>query len=367
VRTRRLIVVTPEGERELLFIGRLMVGRAPECDISLADTKISRRHAEFDASGSTPRVTDLGSRNGILVNGRKVGAADLAPGDVITAGDARIRFEERAETSAPAEPAPASTTDDRTAVLMPPSMSPPAEPAVAMPIRGPSLDPDKTNVMPPPGPQPGPPPPAPPPRSSLGPPPAVQAPSAVESTDHTLMLSMPPRGVVPPAAPTAAGPRAPAGVATGRPLQGPRFSWGGLVSLAAVALGGLAFLLGAYVEGGRHERPPSDNPGLALIVALIVTLALAMLTAMLIRRQARATLQHFTRQVELVVSGASPNVMQGGLMPGLERLPGLVTYLLERQGGRTSGYGTGPSMLFETDDPDLGHAPQAVPFDPGPR
>jgi hypothetical protein len=92
-----------------------------------------------------------------------------------------------------------------------------------------------------------------------------------------------------------------------------------------------------------------------------------MLTAMLIRRQARATLQHFTRQVELVVSGASPSVMQGGLMPGLERLPGLVAYLLERQGGRTSGYGTGPSMLFETDDPDLGHAPPAVPFDSGAR
>ncbi len=96
MRTRRLIVVTPEGERELLFIGRLTVGRAPECDISLADTKISRRHAEFDASGPMPRVTDLGSRNGILVNGRKVGAADLVPGDVVTVGDASIRFEERA-------------------------------------------------------------------------------------------------------------------------------------------------------------------------------------------------------------------------------------------------------------------------------
>ena len=96
MRTRRLIVVTPEGDRELLFIGRLTIGRAPECDISLADTKISRRHAEFDASGPMPRVTDLGSRNGILVNGRKVGAADLVPGDVVTVGDAQIRFEERA-------------------------------------------------------------------------------------------------------------------------------------------------------------------------------------------------------------------------------------------------------------------------------
>ena len=118
MRTRRLIVVTPEGERELLFIGRLTVGRAPECDISVADTKISRRHAEFDASGHTPRVSDLGSRNGILVNGRKVGAADLAPGDVVTVGDARIRFEERATEVA--EPGVSmSATDDRTAILAP--------------------------------------------------------------------------------------------------------------------------------------------------------------------------------------------------------------------------------------------------------
>ena len=55
------------------------------------------------------------------------------------------------------------------------------------------------------------------------------------------MLSAPPRGVVPPAAPAvappvvpaAARPGAPAGVATGRALPGPRFSWGGLVTIAA--------------------------------------------------------------------------------------------------------------------------------------
>jgi len=79
VRTRRLIVVTPEGERELLFIGRLSVGRAPECDISLADTKISRRHAEFDATGDMPRVTDLGSRNGILARERPEARCGRSP------------------------------------------------------------------------------------------------------------------------------------------------------------------------------------------------------------------------------------------------------------------------------------------------
>ncbi len=140
-------------------------------------------------------------------------------------------------------------------------------------------------------------------------------------------------------------------MATGRALQGPRFSWVGFVTLAAMVLGGLAVLLGAL---------------LGPYVALIVTLGLAMLTAMLITRRTSATLHHFTQQVELVVSGASPNVMQGGLMPGLDRLPGVVTYLLERKTGSTSGYRTGPSMLFETDDPDLGPVPPAVPFDPGP-
>ena len=81
----------------------------------------------------------------------------------------------------------------------------------------------------------------------------------------------------------------------------------------------------------RYERPSSDDTGLAIMVALVATLVLAMLIALLIKRHTRATLQHFTRQVELAVSGASPTVMQGTLMPGLERLPGVVTYLLEQR------------------------------------
>ena len=96
---------------------------------------------------------------------------------------------------------------------------------------------------------------------------------------------------------------------------------------------------GAYVAWVRYERPSSDDTGLAVMVALVATLVLAMLIALLIKRHTRATLQHFTRQVELAVSGASPKVMQGTLMPGLERLPGVVTYLLEqrRAGGRDAG------------------------------
>ena len=117
MRTRRLVISTPEGERALLFVGRLTAGRGPDCDISIADIKISRRHAEFDASGVVPRVIDLGSRNGILVNGRRVGSADLAPGDVVTLGDAVVRLEETA--SVPPDVDWAARTEDRT-VLLPP-------------------------------------------------------------------------------------------------------------------------------------------------------------------------------------------------------------------------------------------------------
>jgi len=120
---------------------------------------------------------------------------------------------------------------------------------------------------------------------------------------------------------------------------------------------------GAYIAWVRYERPSSDDTGLAIMVVLIATLVFAMLIALLIKRHTRSTLQHFTRQVELAVSGASHKVMQGTLMPGLERLPGVVTYLLEQR--RASGAmpaGGHASGLNDTDEPSL----VAAPIDPGP-
>ena len=120
---------------------------------------------------------------------------------------------------------------------------------------------------------------------------------------------------------------------------------------------------GAYVAWVRYERPSSDDTGLAVVVALVASLVLAMLAAMLIKMHTKATLQHFTRQVELAVSGASTKVMQGGLIPGLDRLPGVVTYLLERRAGAAASHRAGTAGLLETDEPDLGPAPVV---DPGP-
>lgn len=68
--------------------GALRIGRAPESEVQLADGATSRRHARLIMTGGCARIEDLGSHNGTAVNGRRIdGAADLAPGDLITICD----------------------------------------------------------------------------------------------------------------------------------------------------------------------------------------------------------------------------------------------------------------------------------------
>ena len=78
--------------RELVLVGTTLVGRDPECDISHADPRLSRRHAEFRVTADGVRLRDLGSRNGTLVNGRPVDEIVLAPGDIVQIAHLTIRF-----------------------------------------------------------------------------------------------------------------------------------------------------------------------------------------------------------------------------------------------------------------------------------
>ena len=61
-------------------------GRNPASDIFLEDLSVSREHAMIKPSGSKLEVVDLGSRNGIEVNGRKVMSKMLNIGDKIKIG-----------------------------------------------------------------------------------------------------------------------------------------------------------------------------------------------------------------------------------------------------------------------------------------
>ncbi|MBM3809427.1 MAG: FHA domain-containing protein [Acidimicrobiia bacterium] len=91
--SRRLIVSGGSRPRELVLVDSLIVGRDPACDISEQnDPLMSRRHAAFTADVKDASVRDLGSRNGILVNGSKMPSAQLRNGDVVQIGHLQVKF-----------------------------------------------------------------------------------------------------------------------------------------------------------------------------------------------------------------------------------------------------------------------------------
>lgn len=83
------------GESYDLRTGALLVvGRGLGADIPLSDPTISRRHASLERAGEQVTVRDLGSSNGTFVNGSRVEAGVLAPGDTVTFGKVTFRVEE---------------------------------------------------------------------------------------------------------------------------------------------------------------------------------------------------------------------------------------------------------------------------------
>lgn len=88
-------IVLPSGGRIELEPGITTVGRLPDSGISIADTNVSRTHAELKANQFGYFVTDLGSTNGTMVNGiRIVGEHRLKDGDIVSFGSTHVRFEE---------------------------------------------------------------------------------------------------------------------------------------------------------------------------------------------------------------------------------------------------------------------------------
>jgi hypothetical protein len=82
------------GRRLLVPPAGGTIGRSRDCDVVLDDSGISRHHAEIRPSDSGWTVADLGSTNGVLVNGRNIrGAHVLQPGDRLELGSTEILFE----------------------------------------------------------------------------------------------------------------------------------------------------------------------------------------------------------------------------------------------------------------------------------
>jgi hypothetical protein len=84
--------VTVNGKAHELQKASIVIGRSKDCDIRISDPNVSRRHAEIRQEGSTYWIVDLGSTNGIAVNGQALKRAKLDDDDRITLGSTEIVF-----------------------------------------------------------------------------------------------------------------------------------------------------------------------------------------------------------------------------------------------------------------------------------
>jgi FHA domain len=89
------IVKAPSGLERAYPMQKVTVtiGRSDQCDISVKDSSMSARHAEIQKTDSDIKVRDLGSANGIYLNGERVDEAELYDGDVLRLGQTSIRID----------------------------------------------------------------------------------------------------------------------------------------------------------------------------------------------------------------------------------------------------------------------------------
>jgi len=80
------------GERFYLDRPRLSVGRDPVSDIFLNDITVSRAHASLEVQDGSVSVADVGSLNGVYVNGESVDRAALRNGDQLQIGRFQMVF-----------------------------------------------------------------------------------------------------------------------------------------------------------------------------------------------------------------------------------------------------------------------------------
>lgn len=82
-----------ESERiEINDAQEIIIGRDETADVVFKDDLVSRRHVKFRRDWAGTHVEDLGSRNGIKVNKKKVNRKQLKDGDEIEVGNTRLLY-----------------------------------------------------------------------------------------------------------------------------------------------------------------------------------------------------------------------------------------------------------------------------------
>jgi pSer/pThr/pTyr-binding forkhead associated (FHA) protein len=124
---------------------KIRIGRDAACDLVLSDRSVSRKHADlFIDSSGVMEILDLDSSSGTyLVRGGKedsISRAKLKPGDVVRFGEVEFSLkdlQQRVESLAPSEPAPAKKAAPPPLPKKSPTGLPPSAAVAATPTLGP--------------------------------------------------------------------------------------------------------------------------------------------------------------------------------------------------------------------------------------
>ena len=131
------VLGSPAGQEILLDGAEVTIGRSPDHDVSPKADGISRNHARIFPDDGAWWVADLGSTNGVIVNGSREQRARLQDGDTIILGTVQYAFERVEEEPVPSAESDAMREAERTVVMRPTvkSQMKAPSPATAQPRR----------------------------------------------------------------------------------------------------------------------------------------------------------------------------------------------------------------------------------------
>lgn len=120
------------GRTFVLSEAKTELGRGENVDLRIRDRAVSRHHARIIRDGAQFAVRDLGSPNGVFVNGHRVRRSTrLFDGDVIELGQTILRFKGAVEEPSPAAPPSPEPAPE-------PALEPSPAPELATPVPGPA-------------------------------------------------------------------------------------------------------------------------------------------------------------------------------------------------------------------------------------
>jgi pSer/pThr/pTyr-binding forkhead associated (FHA) protein len=99
---RAVLTVREAGtERQVAFATRAVIGRDADCDVVLSSRSVSRKHAIVERTGEAWIARDLGSANGLFVEGKRVSEAPVTSGTSLRFGDVEAAFDVGSTSRAP--------------------------------------------------------------------------------------------------------------------------------------------------------------------------------------------------------------------------------------------------------------------------